>query len=341
MVAASRLNDDTPPTPESDATGADTPPWRLDDPLDPPASAPPEVNARAGEPEPFMANRTLLTAHGFRFGELPVPGLLGDLQSFDDLQARLQPWIEGVKAVTDHRPVTLAAHMIYALANPCETAADACLTYLDAWGVKVIDDYIKPALERDIAIVLDVQIGRAGPVALMRRVIDAGCLAYPNVHVAFDPEFATAPNHWLPGDPIGSLPASLINQAQELLSRYMRDINLKASKVLILHQFIDATTNTWSMLNDKNNIETYPGVEIVINTDRLDTPYAKVYEYNNLTDQNVYPKRWLRGIKIFQFNTRAPRFSDIPVMTPRQIFGLDPTASGRRMWAGPHVLVIA
>jgi hypothetical protein len=159
--------------------------------------------------------------------------------------------------------------------------------------------------------------------------------------VAFDPEFATRPGQYHPGDPIGQLPADQINQAQELLSTYTLDENLPRSKVLIIHQFVDAQTSDWSMIPKKQDIQEFPGVEVVIDADGFGTPDAKVWKYNAMTDPKVYPwLRW-RGIKVFQYNRHAPRFSDSPVMTPRQLWGLDPTPAGWYMWAGPHLVVLA
>ena len=292
-------------------------------------------------PHSFMQDRTLLTVYGRSYGVAPILGMLGAMHSLDEMEQAVRPWIEGISAVTDNRPIILAPHLLYAVARDCQDASDACLIFLDASGVDIVSEYIKPTEERGMAVILDVQIGRLTPLALVRRMIDAGYLAYPHVHLALDPEFATQPGQYHPGDPIGQLPADLINQAQELLSAYAMDENLPLCKVLIVHQFVDGQTNRWSMIPDKRNIQQFPGVELIIDADGFGSPDAKVWKYNAMTDPLAYPwLRW-RGIKIFQYNRHAPRFSDNPVMTARQVYGLDPTPAGRSMWAGPHLIVVA
>ena len=299
-----------------------------------------EPTAGSG-PRSFMEDRTLLSVYGRSFGVAPILGMLGELQSLDEMQQAVQPWVEGFSAVTDSRPITLAPHLLYALARRCHDDGDTCLIFLDASGVDIVAEYIEPTEERGMAVILDVQIGRMTPLSLVRRMIDAGYLAYPHVHVALDPEFATQPGQYHPGDPIGQLPADPINQAQELLSEYALDENLPVCKALIVHQFVDARTNHWSMIPDKQNIQRFPGVEVVINADGFGSPDAKVWKYNAMTDPEEYPSLPWRGIKIFQYNRHAPRFSDNPVLTPRQVYGIDPTPAGRRMWAGPHLIVLA
>ena len=171
-------------------------------------------------------------------------------------------------------------------------------------------------------------------------MIDRGYLAHPNVHVALDPEFATEPDQTMPGHPIGYLTADEINEAQDLLATYVRDENLLFKKMLMVHQFVDDQTDSWTMIPNKQAIEVFDEVDLVINADGFGTPDAKVMKYNGITDPSAYPRLNWRAIKIFQENPIAPRFADSPVMTPRQIFGLDPTPGGLRMWASPHALVL-
>ena len=315
---------------------------------EPPSLEPVEVipaersggSGNLGIPTPYLAGRTLLTAYGRSFGVAPILGLLGGLRSFDELETTMAPWVESIHAIT-RAPVTLAPHLIYALARGCGGGDDACLIFLDASRVDIIREYILPALERDMAVVLDAQMGRMSAVSIIQRMIDSGYLSYPNVHVALDPEFVTGRLQGRPGDPIGRLPADQINSAQELLSTYVRDERLRTAKVLIIHQFIDETTNTWTMIPNKDDLQRFPSVELVMDADGFGSPDQKVFKYNGITDLATYPNLDLRGIKVFQRNPVAPRFSDTPVMTARQLFGLDPTSGGRYMWAPPHVVIVA
>ena len=291
-------------------------------------------------PLSFLDNRTLVTVYGRSFGVAPVLGMLGRLESFDELEEATRPWTETIRLLNSRRSVTLAPHLLYALARGCQEPGDACLIMLDGSGVDIISEYIEPARERGMAVVLDAQIGRSTAPYLIRRMIDRGYLAYPNVHVALDPEYATGPDQTMPGHPIGYLTADEINEAQDLLATYVRDENLLFKKMLMVHQFVDDQTDSWTMISNKQAIEVFDEVDLVINADGFGTPDAKVMKYNGITDPSAYPRLNWRAIKIFHENPIAPRFADSPVMTPRQIFGLDPTPGGLRMWAGPHALVL-
>ena len=302
-------------------------PW-----LDPPPTP--------SEPQSVLQAQPMLTVYGRSFGVAPILGMLGALSSFDDLERGVAPWVGAMSELAD-APVKVAPHLIYGLARPCHSADDSCMIFLDASGVDLIEDYIKPAADRDMAVILDTQLGRLSPTYFIRRMIDAGYLAYPNVHVALDPEFATQPDQDMPGHPIGTLSAYSINEVQALLASYVREEGLSHKKVLIVHQFVDDLSDSWSMVPGKQNIEIYPEVELVFDADGFGSPNAKVHKYNAITDPTAYPQLEWRGIKIFQHNPHAPRFSDTPVMTPRQIYGLDPTPAGWRIWAPPHLVVVA
>ena len=291
-------------------------------------------------PQSVLQSYQVLTVYGRSFGVAPVLGMLGALSSFDELERSVAPWTSAMSDLGE-APVMVAPHLIYGLATPCQSADDSCVIFLDASGVDLIEDYIKPAADRDMAVILDTQIGRLQPTYFVQRMIDAGYLAYPNVHIALDPEFATAPDQDMPGKPIGTLSAASINQAQAALAAYVREEGLSHKKVLIVHQFVDDISDSWSMVPNKQDIEIYPEVELVFDADGFGTPNAKVHKYNAITDPTAYPQLEWRGIKIFQHNRHAPRFSDTPVMTPRQIFGLDPTPAGWRIWAPPHLVVVA
>ncbi|MCY4110749.1 MAG: hypothetical protein OXF96_02270 [Chloroflexi bacterium] len=292
------------------------------------------------EPQSVLQAQPMLTVYGRSFGVAPILGMLGALNSFDELERGVAPWISAMSDLAD-APVKVAPHLIYGLARPCHSDDDSCMIFLDASGVDLIEDYIKPAADRDMAVILDSQIGRLSPTYFIRRMIDAGYLAYPNVHVALDPEFATQPDQDMPGHPIGTLSAYSINEVQALLASYVREEGLSHKKVLIVHQFVDDLSDSWSMVPGKQNIEVYPEVELVFDADGFGSPNAKVHKYNAITDPTAYPQLEWRGIKIFQHNPHAPRFSDTPVMTPRQIYGLDPTPAGWRIWAPPHLVVVA
>ena len=292
------------------------------------------------EPQSVMQNTRLITVYGRSFGIAPILGLLGTFKSFNELEQGIKPWVNSTSDLMGDR-VTVAPHLIYALARPCHGSEDSCLIFLDALGVDLIEDYIKPAAKRGMAVVLDAQLGRLSPIPIIERMIKAGYLSFPNVHIALDPEFATKPGQSIPGTPWGSLSAELINETQSLLANYVRSAGLSHKKVLIVHQFVDATTNGWSMIPRKQHIKVFPEVEVVFDADGFGSPDAKIHKYNAMTNPTVYPRMQWRGIKLFNQNPYARYFSDKPLMTPQQVFGIEPTTSGHRMQIPPNLLVLS
>jgi hypothetical protein len=291
-------------------------------------------------PQSIVKSSPVITVYGRSFGVAPILGMLGDLNSFDELEHSIAPWVQATEELAQ-APVTVAPHLIYALARPCQGEDDSCLIFLDGSGVDLVNEYILPAQERGMGVVLDAQMGRLSPSFFVRRMIDMGYMAYPNVHIALDPEFATQPGQNMPGHPIGWLSANAINEAQRILADYVRSENLSHKKIMIIHQFVDELSDSWSMVSRKRDIATFPEVDLVFDADGFGSPDAKIHKYNAITNPEAYPHLQWRGIKIFQHNKYAPRFSDTPVLTPRQLFGLDPTRSGWRMWAPPHLIVLA
>ena len=291
-------------------------------------------------PRSIVQSSPVITVYGRSFGVAPILGLLGDLNSFDELERSIAPWVQATEELAQ-APVTVAPHLIYALARPCQGEDDSCLIFLDGSGVDLINEYILPAAERGMSVVLDAQMGRLSPSFFVRRMIDMGYMAYPNVHIALDPEFATKPGQNMPGHPIGWLSANAINEAQRILADYVRSENLSHKKMMIIHQFVDELSDSWSMVYGKRNLQVFPEVDLVLDADGFGSPDAKIHKYNAITNPDAYPHLQWRGIKIFQHNKYAPRFSDSPVLTPRQLFGLDSTRAGWRMWAPPHLIVLA
>ena len=292
------------------------------------------------QPQSVLQTHPLLTVYGRSFGVAPVLGLLGALNSFDELERSVEPWTSAMSELAE-APVMVAPHLIYGLAIPCQDADDSCVIFLDASGVDLIEDYIKPAADRGMAVFLDTQIGRLHPTYFVQRMIDAGYLAYPNVHVALDPEFATQPDQDMPGV-IRSGPSR-----PPASTRSRRPGRLCPRGGLVAQESADRAPVRRRPLgflvygSGQAEHRDLSGSRLVFDADGFGSPNAKVHKYNAITDPTAYPQLEWRGIKIFQHNRHAPRFSDTPVMTPRQIFGLDPTPAGWRIWAPPHLVVLA
>jgi len=290
-------------------------------------------------PSGLLETNILFTVYGRGFGICPILGHLGTYTDTDMMAADIAPWVTKIQAANG-RGVVPGIHLIYGLAIPC-TGTGSCLKYLDE---DLVERYILPAQERGWVVVLDTQLGSSDPVAQINRMIERGYLKYDNVHVAIDPEFHVVPGEQVPGIPIGTVEASEINAAQEILSRYVETEGLRTKKILIVHQFGDRAVldGVPFMIQHKEDVRDFENVEFVIDADGLGPPATKVRKYNLMTDARVYPFVRFRGIKVFYPNQWEQRgHFDKPPMTIDQVFGLAPIPGGLRMAEPPNVFIIA
>ena len=298
------------------------------------------VTAKA---QSILTDNTLFTVYGRAFARAPILGRLGTYRGFADMEKDIKPWIQGIQKRNDKAGVIPAVHLIYAMATPCEHAKD-CLLYLDGGSLDLVKSYIEPAARRGWMVVLDTQIGKSNPVQQVKRMIDKGYLKYENVAVAIDPEFHVYEGKETPGQPIGTVKASQINDVQQMLDDYVRNQNLQKKKILIVHQFGDANVDDGVpfMIKHKSTVKTYDNVELVIDMDGLGKQAVKVVKYNKTTDAKVYPFIKFRGIKIF-FPNRWEKHGhyDKPPLSLDQIFGLKKARGGPLMQYKPDVVIIA
>ena len=301
------------------------------------------------EPKPakpaasILAGNTLLTVYGRAFNHAPVLGRLGAYEDFKEMEADIQPWIEGIKERNDKKGVIPALHLIYAMATPCRPKDD-CLLYLEGRVKDIVGNFIEPAAKRGWMVILDTQIGKSNPAQQVKRIIDKGYLKFENVAVALDPEFHVYPGKERPGTPIGTIEAAQINEVQRMLDYYVRTEKLKKKKILIVHQFGDPRVNDGvpHMIENKGDLKSYDNVELVIDMDGLGKRAPKVVKYNRFTDVNFYPFIKFRGIKIF-FKNPWEKYNhfDKPPLNLDQIFGLEPVEGGHKINTKPDVIIIA
>lgn len=290
----------------------------------------------------WLQGKTLLGAYGRAFGVAPILGRLGFYNDVDAMARDLSTFANEIRPLNGGKPIIMDIHLIYALAMPCGSSGD-CLFYLDAVDPRIVDHYIKPAADRGWLVVLDTQLGRSDPVTQIQRMIDKGYLKYDNVEVALDPEFHVVPGHLTPGIPVGTITAQQVNAAEALLNSYVEQEHLAHKKVLIVHQFGDKLVGDGVpyMIQDKTAVKDYPNVDLVIMADGFGSPESKVSKYNKMTDPKAYPFIHFRGIKLFPPNPyeRAGHY-DHPMLTFRQVYGLDPTPGGERVQIPPDVILM-
>lgn len=227
-------------------------------------------------------------------------GIVGEM-SLDELTKKLHKQADAYEAADPSRPVVPALELIATVAQR-DPGFDG--TYILDTDHETLREYIDYAAENDMIVILDVQIGRGSVALEIEKVRDL--LAYPNVHLALDPEFAIAEGE-TPGDHIGSLNADSIIYAQQVLAEISAEQGIPP-KMLIVHQFRE------DMITNKGELAPMPGVQLVIDADGFGEPELKTFVYNYLVrDEPVE----YGGIKLFYKQ-------DSPLMKPREILDLVP-----------------
>jgi hypothetical protein len=249
----------------------------------------PDIALVPGEPQGYLDKFRLFAYYGSPTGV--GLGILGNQPRPDTLQLLRQTMTDW--AGYFDKPIIPTYHMVTTVANPIPP------DYRHHVSLAIIEEWVASAQENGVAVILDIQPGRADLLAEYSRV--RHLLYEPHVHLAIDPEFVMAEGQ-LPLVDIGSLYASQINQIQADMNEIGQEIGLH--RVLIIHQFKD------SMIPDKANIQPYPFVELLIDGDGVGPPGSKIRNYNQYAGE---PGFEYGGFKLF------PWHGDSPVMTPEWV----------------------
>jgi hypothetical protein len=150
------------------------------------------------------------------------------------------------------------------------------------------------AEERGWIAFLDIQIGHSTVATELESLVPF--LDRPYVHLALDPEFAMKAGG-VPGRRIGTLDATDINHAIEVLGRIVTEKKLPP-KVLVIHRF------TRKMLTNTDSIRLDPRVQVVIQMDGFGSPAHKQDAYRLWI--SPYPVQYT-GFKLFYKNDRDAR----------------------------------
>ncbi|WP_417216538.1 hypothetical protein [Arthrobacter sp.] len=179
-------------------------------------------------------------------------------------------------------------------------------TYSTYVPVKKIETWVKAARKAGVYVVLDLQPGRNDFLTQARHYRQL--LEYPNVGLAFDPEWRLKPGQKHMAQ-IGSVDASEINRTNDWLAELTRK-NRLPQKVVILHQF------QRRMISHREDLDTsHPELALVLHADGNGTPGQKLATWNNL--RRDLPK----GIRMAWKNFID---EDSPTFTPQQTYALDP-----------------
>lgn len=287
-----------------DGQGAGGP---VDDEATEPAETPTDDEsadqARATERTAAMEGALLPEHRILAYYGHPADENMGILGQFDmeELLAQLLDEAATYEAADPDRPVMPAFEVIASVAQNSPMSDGSWLGHTDH---DTIMEYIEFTAEKDIILILDIQIGYTSVEEDMATVEEY--LRYPQVHLAIDPEFSLSEPD-IPGEVIGGVDGEEVTYAQERLVEICEEEGIPP-KVLIVHRF------RHEMIRDDEKVKPVEGVQLVIDMDGFGHPGLKMDSYKIfITDKD--PE--YAGIKIFYDQ-------DEPVMTAAEVLDLRP-----------------
>jgi hypothetical protein len=228
-------------------------------------------------------------------------GILGR-HSIEDLDALLTGLAEEYRAASGGRKIRKAFYIIYGTVWPEGEIGILRET--------VLLEYIEYALQHDMLVFIDHQIGCYSPEAAIRKMLPY--LKYPNVHLALDPEWRTTK----PMREIGGVNADEINQAQRIMENYLVEQDLPGERRLVVHQF------NWLMIREREKVRgNFDRVRLVHCADGFGAPQLKRDSYAYNAQALNIP---IKGFKLF-YNFDIPGAGyDQPLLSPQEVYQLSP-----------------
>lgn len=172
-------------------------------------------------------------------------------------------------------------------------------------------EYIRYALEQEMLIILDHQIGAYALKDAVDRLLPY--LAYPNVHIALDFEWRTAN----PMKEIGFVRGEELTWMQGYVQEFLTKNNIPGKKYIVFHQF------TKSMLRNPDGISSvHPQVGLIHCTSGWGPPDKKASTHALNSAITQVP---LKGFKLWYHYSDKPGIHfDDPLMTPDDVLSLSP-----------------
>jgi hypothetical protein len=247
----------------------------------------------------LILNEDVLAFYGHPLS--PRMGILGRY-SMEELDTRLTGLAAEYDAVNGDRGVRKAFYLIYGTVWP-----EGEIGILKE---EILLQYIQYALEQNILVFIDHQIGKYAPLDALKRMLPY--LRYPNVHLALDPEWRTTK----PMQEIGTVTAEEINEAQRVMEDYLTEQNIPGERMLVIHQF------NWRMIGNREKVESgFEKVRLVHCADGFGNPSLKRQSYAYNAEAANIP---VKGFKLFyNFNIPGAGY-DNPLLSPQQVIELSP-----------------
>jgi hypothetical protein len=247
----------------------------------------------------LLLNNDILAFYGHPLSK--NMGILGR-HSKEELNRRLSALAEEYRAAGGGRGVLKAFYIIYGTVWPEGE--------IGIIRESVLKEYIEFALANDILVFIDHQIGRYNPVDSLKAMLP--WLAYPNVHLALDPEWRTTK----PMQEIGTVSAEEINQAQRVMEAYIIENHIPGERMLVIHQF------NWRMISARDKVQSgFHRVRLVHCADGFGSPLVKKQSYEYNAQAANMP---IKGFKLFYESGIPGAGYDSPLLSPRDVFALNP-----------------
>ncbi|MDR1429009.1 MAG: hypothetical protein LBI85_01855 [Spirochaetaceae bacterium] len=257
------------------------------------------VTNRIEDERSLLLNQDILAFYGHPLSRRM--GILG-LYPLEELDRRLSDLANEYQELNNGRGIKKAFYIIYGTVWP-----EGQIGILNE---TVLQTYIQYALDHDILIFLDHQIGRYDVIDSLKRMFPY--LRYPNVHLALDPEWRTQK----PMEEIGSVSAAEINEAQRVMEEYIKEHKIPGERMLVIHQF------NWRMIRNREQVRgDFEKVRLVHCADGFGSPSIKRSSYAyNARAANIPVK----GFKLF-YNLGTPGAGyDDPLLRPQEVLSLEP-----------------
>lgn len=180
--------------------------------------------------------------------------------------------------------------------------------YRQRMPFRQIDTIVSWARSIDGIVFLDVQIGHSTIKEEVSTLVEY--LKQPDVHLGIDPEFAMK-DGIVPGRKIGTLSATEINDAIDILANLVREHKLPP-KILVVHRF------TQGMVTDYQNIKTIPEVQVVMHMDGFGGKALKRSTYQMAIYREPVQ---FTGFKLFYKNDTK---GNLKMYTPQELLQFTP-----------------
>jgi hypothetical protein len=250
----------------------------------------------------LMDNSDILAFYGHPLSK--NMGILGRMPK-EELLVQLDVLADEYRAESGGKDIVKAFYIIY---GTCWPEGE-----IGKIRSSVLQEYIDFALENNMLIFLDHQIGKYDPVESLASMFQY--LKYPNVHLALDPEWRTTK----PMQEFGRVTGGEINNAQQAMQDYINANNITGERMLVIHQFRDV------MIKDRDVINAdYQKVRLIHCMDGVGTPKEKLDTYKFNARATNMP---IKAFKLFYDFKLEKVLVDTPLLTPKEVYALNPRPS--------------